>query len=569
MMLNSIDNIPLVYGTIVENGVTRLKKYEELKNAEKIQDDCDLKATNIILQGLPPEVYSLVNHHQVTKDIWDRVNLLMQGTELSYQECECKLYDEFDRFTSVKGDDLIACLNKAMAFMSIVMASRFPSTNNQLITSSNLRNQATIQDGRATIQQVLDEEQLAFLADLGITDGQATQTIITHNATFQTDDLDAYDSDRDDISSEKAVLMANLSSYDSDILSENRNAKFAAFQHEIDLLKQTLSKHVKEKESFKLFLRCYLVLKIVIMDPEMQCTTLPGHSRFSFSRFILDCKIPLNIFSDLAVYPRVVKSRGISSQILRPDKGIVATTVKRKATWQDNAFDFDCDEAPLASTVLMAKLSAYDSDILSDVPTHNTNLDNQVIDQSVQEMQYSQQPPFINDLDIDITNDSNVISYEQYLKETKNEVVQDTPSSSLQDTMIIFVIEEISNQVTKFNQVNKENKTVNESLTTELERYKEQINFLEERYKEQINFVEDFKEIYAKGLQLLVEDLMLPVQVKDKRIEQYFLMTGCSLWDVILNGNSPTPTRVVDGVVQPVAPTIAEQRLAKKNELKA
>nr|GEV84337.1 hypothetical protein [Tanacetum cinerariifolium] len=53
------------------------------------------------------------------------------------------------------------------------------------------------------------------------------------------------------------------------------------------------------------------------------------------------------------------------------------------------------------------------------------------------------------------------------------------------------------------------------------------------------------------------------------RIEQYFLMTDYSLWEVILNGDSPIPTRVIDGVVQPVAPTIAEQRLARKNELKA
>nr|GEV63258.1 hypothetical protein [Tanacetum cinerariifolium] len=53
------------------------------------------------------------------------------------------------------------------------------------------------------------------------------------------------------------------------------------------------------------------------------------------------------------------------------------------------------------------------------------------------------------------------------------------------------------------------------------------------------------------------------------RIEQYFLMTDYSLWEVILNGDSPTPTRVVDGVVQPITPTTPEQRLAKKNELKA
>nr|GEZ20056.1 hypothetical protein [Tanacetum cinerariifolium] len=53
------------------------------------------------------------------------------------------------------------------------------------------------------------------------------------------------------------------------------------------------------------------------------------------------------------------------------------------------------------------------------------------------------------------------------------------------------------------------------------------------------------------------------------RIEQYFLMTDYSLWEVIMNGDSPVPTRIVEGVSQPVAPTTAEQRLARKNELKA
>nr|GEV47794.1 hypothetical protein [Tanacetum cinerariifolium] len=53
------------------------------------------------------------------------------------------------------------------------------------------------------------------------------------------------------------------------------------------------------------------------------------------------------------------------------------------------------------------------------------------------------------------------------------------------------------------------------------------------------------------------------------RIEQYFLMTDYSQWEVILNGDSLTPTRVIEGVVQPVAPTTTEQRLARNNELKA
>ncbi|GKD73678.1 hypothetical protein Tco_1331960, partial [Tanacetum coccineum] len=55
------------------------KKYEELSVTEKLQADCDLN-TNIVLQVLPPDVYAIVNHHKVAKEIWDRVKLLMQGT---------------------------------------------------------------------------------------------------------------------------------------------------------------------------------------------------------------------------------------------------------------------------------------------------------------------------------------------------------------------------------------------------------------------------------------------------------------------------------------------------------
>ncbi|GJW84793.1 putative reverse transcriptase domain-containing protein [Tanacetum coccineum] len=148
--------------------------------------------------------------------------------------------------------------------------------------------------------KMLDEEELVFLADLGIADGSAAQTI-THNAVFQNDDLDAYDSDCDDIPSAAAILMTNLSSCDPETLFEdkankenksvnesltaelnryrervkilkqrvnvdlssrekfidsqmddmiqNRNTKFDALETEIDTLKQTISKTITEKES--------------------------------------------------------------------------------------------------------------------------------------------------------------------------------------------------------------------------------------------------------------------------------------------------------------------------------
>ncbi|GKE54308.1 hypothetical protein Tco_1489464 [Tanacetum coccineum] len=106
IILESVENGPLIWPTIEENGVTRPRKYSELTPTDAIQADCDVKATNFILQGLPPEVYALVSNHKVAKELWERIQLLMQGTSLTKQERECKLYDEFDKFAYKKGETL-------------------------------------------------------------------------------------------------------------------------------------------------------------------------------------------------------------------------------------------------------------------------------------------------------------------------------------------------------------------------------------------------------------------------------------------------------------------------------
>nr|GEW06699.1 hypothetical protein [Tanacetum cinerariifolium] len=115
------------------------------------------------------------------------------------------------------GDDHIACLNKAMAFLTAVASLRFPLTNNQLRTSSHLRNQATIQDGRVTVQQVQRRQGQSY-------SGTGYKSNATssggNNASGQTEDLDTYDSDCDDISSAKVVLMANISNYGSEVILE-------------------------------------------------------------------------------------------------------------------------------------------------------------------------------------------------------------------------------------------------------------------------------------------------------------------------------------------------------------
>ncbi|GJW55057.1 hypothetical protein Tco_0099142 [Tanacetum coccineum] len=152
-----------------------------------------------------------------------------------------------------QGDDPIACLNKAMAFLTDVASLRVivqqvQGRQGQSYSGTGYKSNATSSGGNnasgqarvvkcyncqekamlAKAQeagQILDEEKLAFLADPGVPDSHVVQTIIPNNAAFQTEDLDTYDSDCDDISNAQAVLMANISNYGSDVISEAHHSE--------------------------------------------------------------------------------------------------------------------------------------------------------------------------------------------------------------------------------------------------------------------------------------------------------------------------------------------------------
>nr|GEV46820.1 hypothetical protein [Tanacetum cinerariifolium] len=238
MTLKLVEHGPLIWPTFEKNSVIRTKKYAELPAAEKIEADCDIKATNIILQGLPADIYSL--------------------------ERECKLYDAFDKVSHIKGeslhtyylrfnqlindmniykmkmeqfqvntkflnspppewsfvvpvfsprDDLIACLNKAMAFLTAVaFCNKFRGDKGKIILvlpiramlqvlgeilqvgSQELLNATTAKVKDIWLGNALSLSNQGMQHDLGIPAGQA-QTIIPHNPAFQTEDLDTYDSD--------------------------------------------------------------------------------------------------------------------------------------------------------------------------------------------------------------------------------------------------------------------------------------------------------------------------------------------------------------------------------------
>nr|GEU82047.1 hypothetical protein [Tanacetum cinerariifolium] len=83
-----------------ENGVNILKSIDEGPY------NADIWATNILLQGLPKDIYTLINHYTDAKYIWDNVKMLLEGSKLAKEDMESQLYDDFEHFRQKKGENI-------------------------------------------------------------------------------------------------------------------------------------------------------------------------------------------------------------------------------------------------------------------------------------------------------------------------------------------------------------------------------------------------------------------------------------------------------------------------------
>nr|GFA48393.1 hypothetical protein [Tanacetum cinerariifolium] len=104
MILKSVEHGPLLWPSVTEDEVTRLKEYSKLSSAEAIQADCDVKETNIILQALPLEIYALVNTHKDALDSAADGNFLDKIPRecLSIIESKSKVRYSRSRVTNVR-----------------------------------------------------------------------------------------------------------------------------------------------------------------------------------------------------------------------------------------------------------------------------------------------------------------------------------------------------------------------------------------------------------------------------------------------------------------------------------
>nr|GEZ10144.1 integrase, catalytic region, zinc finger, CCHC-type, peptidase aspartic, catalytic [Tanacetum cinerariifolium] len=87
-------------------GPERPRVYSDLSLKEKERYNADIRATNILLQGSPKDIYTLINHYTDAKDIWDNVKMLIEGSELTKEDQESQLYNDFEHFYQNKEETI-------------------------------------------------------------------------------------------------------------------------------------------------------------------------------------------------------------------------------------------------------------------------------------------------------------------------------------------------------------------------------------------------------------------------------------------------------------------------------
>ncbi|GJQ90858.1 hypothetical protein Tco_0001997 [Tanacetum coccineum] len=174
---------------------------------------------------------------------------------------------------------------------------------------------------------------------------------------------------------------------------------------------------------------------------------------------------------------------------------IFLTTLNFKADHVD-AYDSDCDDEATANAIFMANLSpvgslnddmvepCYDFDIHYGVPHYDTYHDSDMLNFNIQELGYIENIVSNNESYDEHKGNSDVISYTDYMLTIGNDEDNYVPPPVQKNGMMLSVIKQMKSQVEKCNKVNQEAKSVNESLTSELERYKDRLRILEYAVKD-------------------------------------------------------------------------------------
>ncbi|GJW61568.1 retrovirus-related pol polyprotein from transposon TNT 1-94 [Tanacetum coccineum] len=549
---------------------TLLKEYVELTPAEAIQADCDIKAINIILQGLPTEIYALVSQHRVAKDLWEKIKLLMQGTSLTKQERECKLYDEFDKFTY--NDMNIYKMPLEQFQVNTKFLNTLPDEWSKFVTDVKLvkdLHTTNVDQLHAHLQQherhaievrlmhERNHDPLALVASHQLTQQAYQSHLHPHQQSLSQHHVSPYQSSQ------------IVSPYQTQQFTTNQSTPLS-LTYPTNEYQPTVHHNVYSQQpsipQLEYAPQPYSATKPIVTQPDSSLVVpvfqkgddpidainhmmsfltavvtsrgdnylwlagttrkyTPGASGSNTGKqrtvICYNCKGEGHIAKQCTKPKRKRDETWFNDKVLLvqaqaggqalteeeiafladpglPDIQTSQTVITHNAAYQADdldAYDSDCDELNSAKIALMANLSRNGSDALTEV--HNQdNLNYDLFNQSEQIMTSSEQSNDVSQSETDITSDSNIIPYSQYLSETQQETVQNSNSSAHQDVLILSMFEQITTQVTHCN-------TVNKALTTELDRYKEEA--VEQHRLESRTFEVKMNQVLSENERLLAQ----------------------------------------------------------------
>ncbi|GKD88664.1 hypothetical protein Tco_1364171, partial [Tanacetum coccineum] len=454
------------------------------------------------------------NFHTDAKDIWDNVKMLLEGSELTKEDRESQLYDDFEHFRQNKGETihdyyvrfakLINDMRNIKMTMSIMqLNSKF--VNNMLpkwgrfVTAVKLNRglrdsnydqlYAYLKQHEAHANEnkmMLDRFTQHIMDPLALMSNVSHQQHYSQSSTTTSTYVPPHFADNTQLDSRLSPtnnLIENLTNTLA-LLTQSYKTYLPQTSNQLRTSSNTRNQATIQEG------------RVVVQN--VQGRQNRGQQNNAWGRGATGYGGAHNrVRNANSGQARQIKCYNCNDNAI--DKNVDEQPVQDLALNVDNvfqadecdAFDYDVDEAPTAQTMFMANLSSvdpvydeagpsYDSDILYEVNDHNHYQDAVCEHHEEQEMHDDVQPNYVVDSHANYTSDSNMITYERYVKDNAVSVVQSNVSSVPNDAyMMIF--NDMHEPHAQPDSVTTRNIIVDNSLTAELATYKEKVELYERR----------------------------------------------------------------------------------------